>query len=83
MYSTSQTHLSEYISFDFLDKIKEKKTQTLTIFYQTPLTFSDSSSLFELHSVLILLTRVKNTEGQQMLYRNSVKVLKTLSLGIA
>lgn len=44
--------------------------------------FSNSSSIFELFPGLILLTRVKNTDSQQMLHRNCLRVFKTLSLGV-
>lgn len=77
---------SEYTNFDLLAKISKlrviKNTKKPTRNSRLHLTFSYSSSLFELHSGLILLTRVKNTEGQQMLHRNRLEVFKTLSFGV-
>lgn len=90
LYLTSLIFPSEYINFDFLDKInsrllkilKKPMTKIFLLTGRLHLTFSYSSSLFELLSGLILLTRVKNTEGQQMLHRNCLKLFKTLSLGL-
>jgi len=82
---------SEYLNFDFSNKLTKfmvtKNTEksmkkNLVHISMLQLTFSYSSSLCGLCSRLILLTRVKNTEGQQMLHRSCLKVFKTLSLGI-
>lgn len=91
LYLASLMFPSEYTNFDFLAKIsklrvikntEKKHKKNLVLTSRLHLTFSYSSSLFELHSGLILLTRVKNPEGQQMLHRNRLEVFKTLSFAV-
>lgn len=70
---TSLIFHSECIKTDFLDKVAElnlwllkllKKRKYSVLINMLHLTFYNSSRLFEFSCGLILLTRVKNTEGQ-------------------
>lgn len=78
------TVFNNFYVFNFLGKLtkvtEKNRKKNLVLTSRLHLTFSYSSSLSQLHSGLILLIRVKNTEGQQMLHRKKCSRLYPLTL---